>query len=413
MNLNLRYQKLLSKNNIPIYLAQRQQMKSVLAAVVVKVGTLDEVWPEEAGLSHVVEHLVLRGTKKFPEVNLLDEYLAEVGGYKKAFTDYEGTVYYGQAPYKYAERLIEVLSEIVNSFIIPKDAVSKELQVIQEEFKRKLDNPIYFLSLKARNFVFGSHPLGRNILGSEEYLCRLTRSKILNFASKYYHSNNFTIILMGNLTSKKAIKFIDKYFISEVRKAHNERPLIPLIDNGERELQFFHSVKQAQIELVAPFSFTERKSLVALKLFQSMITTKGPAALYYKIREKRGLAYDINLFIAEYYIGTFHIRIGTKPEAYRKVISLIFKAIKESKNSSLLLKKTKQRVKGRLFLTLDDPLWNFREAVQEVIHYGKPDNLQEFIKEIDSISIRDIKNVVEKVLQPSNFRRIIMLPSKK
>ena len=404
------FEKLPNKTNIPAYLLSLPYLNSVSAAVVVKVGTVDEIWPQEAGLAHALEHLVLRGTKKFPSAQLLSGHIEEVGGYKEAATDYEKTMYYGQVPALYAERLIEVLAQVVNFYLIPQEAIVKEIQVIQEEVKRKRDNPSNFISLRARSFVFGSHPLGREVLGLEESLQKLTRTDILNFASKYYYPNNFTILLVGNLKSDKAKKLIEKYFFAGEKQSPNIRPQIPLIDNKKRELKFYHNVKQAQLELVAPLGSPQEKSTTALKMFSDMIGMGVTSPLFQEIREKRGLAYVFNSFISEYSISSFHIKVGTKPEACEEVISLVLRIVEDNKKSSQLLNQTKTRLQNALLLSFDNPNYIIRRAAQDVIYQGKPRGYQELIEEIETITIKDIENVVDTYLTPHNFRRIIMLP---
>lgn len=404
------FKELPNKVNIPAYLLSLPHFNSLSGGVVVKVGTVDEIWPQEAGLAHALEHLVLRGTKKFPSAQLLSGYLEEVGGFKEGLTDQEKTLYYGQVPYQYAERLIEVLAEIVNFYLLPEEAITKEIQVIQEEIKRKQDDPLKFLTLKARNFIFGSHPLGREVLGDGKSLEKLTRSDFLNFASKYYYPANFAILLVGNLQTKKAIKFIERYFIKGEKEKPHSRLLLPLKKKKERELKFFHPGKQAYLELIAPLDAPQDKSTQALKIFAEMIGGGVASPLFQEIREKRGLAYQLSTSVLENSLSLFQIALGTKPEAYQEVISLIFKIIKESKNNAQLLAQAKRKIKGRLLLLLDNPLFLLKRSANELVYYGRPRNFQEILQDLEVITIKDIKRAVEAYLMPDNFYRIIMLP---
>jgi len=404
------FEKIPNKTNIPAYLLYLPYLNSVSAAVIVKAGTVDEIWPQEAGLAHALEHLALRGTKRFPSAQLLSGYIEEVGGFKKATTDYEKTMYHGQVPVQYAERLIEILAEIVNFYLIPENTISKEIQVIQEEMKRKQDSPFYVVDHMARSFIFGSHPLGREVLGIEESLQKLTRTDILNFASRHYYPDNFTILLIGNLKLDKAGTFIEKYFVAGGKQSPNIRPQIQLIDNKKRELKFYHNIQQVHLELLAPISSSQEKSNKALRLFCEMISGGVISPLFQEIREKRGLCYNLSTFISKYSIGLFSIHVGIKPESCEEVISLILKVIEDNKNSVQLFNKTKQRVIGSLLLSFEDPDWIILKAAQDVIYQGKPVGYQEFIKEMGSITIKDIENAVDTYLAPNNFRRIIMLP---
>lgn len=406
----LSFEKLPNKINIPAYLMNLPYLNSVLVAIVVKAGTVDEIWPKEAGLAHALEHLVLRGTKKFPSARHLSGYVEEVGGYKEGSTGHEKTVYNGKVPALYAERLIEILADIVNSYLIPEDIISREIQVIEAEMKRKKEDPINILNLAGRSFIFGSHPLGREVLGVEESLQKLTRTDILNFASKYYHPDNFTILIVGNLKPDKARKFIEKYFVAGGKQLPNIRPQIQLTDNRKRELKFFHNIQQAYLELLAPISAPQEKSNKALRLFCEMIGGGVISPLFQEIREKRGLAYRLSTFISENSISLFRIHVGVKPESYKEATSLILKVIEDNKNSVQLLNKTKQRVIGSLLLSFENPSSIIFSAVQDIIYQGKPLGYQEFIEEIETMTIKDIENAVDAYLTPDNFRRIIMLP---
>ncbi len=404
------FKKVPNKTNIPAYLLYLPYLNSVSAAVVVKVGTVDEILPQEAGLAHALEHMVLRGTKKFPSAQLLSGYIEEAGGYKQASTDYEKTIYNGKIPALYAERLIEVLAEIVNSYLIPENSISREIQVISEEMRQKQDSAFHIILHMGRSFIFGSHPLGREVLGLEEFLQKLTRTDFLNFASRYYYPDNFTILLIGNLKPDKARTFIEKYFIAGKKQLPNTRPQIQLADNKKRELKFYHNIQQAHVELLALIGSPQEKSSKALRLFSEMIGWGVTSPLFQEIREKRGLCYNLSTFMSKHSIGLFGIQVVTKPESYKEVISLILKVIKDNKNSVQLLNKTKQRVIGSLLLSFENPDSIILKAAQDVIYQGKPVGYQEFIKETNSITIKDIENAVDTYLTPDDFRRIIMLP---
>src|SRR5438128_2424340 len=150
-----------------------------------------------AGVSHFIEHLYFKGTKKRPTSKEIADAIEGVGGFINASTDKELTAYWTRVPAEHVELGLDVLTDIVsNSKLAPAD-VERERMVILEELRMYQDQPQEFVQNLFDEIMWPDHPLGRDIAGTEQSVARLTRDDILEYASAHYRLPNLVIGAAG------------------------------------------------------------------------------------------------------------------------------------------------------------------------------------------------------------------------
>ena len=409
------FEKLETKSGMTIYLMDLPFTNTVAAGVLVKAGTRDENWPEEAGLAHALEHMVYLGTEKFPESESLNSYLEDVGGSGEAWTDKESMFFYNRVPAKEKERAFVSLGEIINKPLFPEKEILTEAKNILEEIKMYKDQPYEYLSEElVLPIIFGDHPGSRIIAGTEKSVKSFRQPDFLRFKEKFLHPANFTFIIAGNIDDDDAIKLVEENFPGSKIKPENTRKIQAAEPNQKNVFIYKKELNQTNLMLAAPISGSRERSTDALKLFSTMISGGSSFPLYQEIRNQHGLCYDINSDVDKMTdAGMFYIYIGTDPESYKQAIDLSLEIIEKNKNNKNLLERAKKIQIGKLIMDFENTDQIINLAATDIIEKGEPKNYKSLKQEIESVSIKEIEEAVNAFLTPDKIKQIILTPKEK
>ena len=407
----MNFVKRITKSGVTLYIFSMPAANSVASGVMVNVGSRDEIMPNEAGLAHSFEHLFFQGTKKFPDQKSLAGYIENVGGFKNGFTYKEHTFFLNQVPFVEFELGVDFLSEQLQYSLLLEEKITKEINVILQEIKRKQDNPKSLLYDLAYEAIFKDHPLGHPALGNEKSLLNLKREDFVNFMKRYYNSANFTFFVAGRIDVDKAVEMFDKYFISEIPGEKNARIYQRPDLNIQKKFIFNKPINQVNMYIAAPVTEVGIKEKWCLDLFASMIGSGMSSPLFEEIRDKRGLCYSIS---SAYHwrsdLGLFVIYMATAKERYKEAIDLVISIIENNKNNEALLEKVKKKELGSLALRFENPRNIIISAALATTTLGKPYGYEEVQEAIKDITIQDIENVVDKYLKPEQFTTVLLAP---
>lgn len=407
----LKFNQLKTRTGVPLYVMSLPQANTVAVGVLIKAGTRDEQWPEEAGLAHALEHMLFQGTKKFPSQEKLGAYLEDVGGIINAWTWSETTFFWNQIPANYKDRSFIVLSEQLNQPLIPAEKIKTEMLNIIEEMKMSRDNPQDYLEDLARVSLYGNHPLGKLTLGKEEAVRKFKRSHFLNFKRRLYHSANYVFVVAGKITPQEALERFNQLFPHHSQQKPNRRKEVKLKDNRKRRFVFKKEIDQVNLRLVAPLGKANDKATKAIDLFSSMISGGLSSPLFQEVRNKLGLCYSVYAETVRFSdVGNFSIYIGTDTKRYQEAIKASLRVIEKSKTNKSLLEKTKIMELGHLALAYENPSSIINRAASQISQYGRPLDYAELQQEIKSITIQDIEEAVNRYLKPSEIRQVFLVP---
>ncbi len=176
----------------------------------IQTGSVNET-PEISGISHFLEHILFKGTTKF-KPGEIDTYLDSKGAYNNAFTSFDVTNYYVTIPTDEAEAAFEVVSQMVFEALLLADEIEKEKPVVLQEIKRSYDDPNYNLWLDVQQNLLGGTPYERKIIGTPETVSSFTRETLLDYYNKYYHPENMTLVIVGDIEDSKVRELATQYF---------------------------------------------------------------------------------------------------------------------------------------------------------------------------------------------------------
>lgn len=395
------WQKIVTNLRVPIHILNMPGAHSVACVVLVKAGTRDECWPEEAGLAHATEHLVFHGTRDFPDSADIDACVEDVGGRISAHTSGEKTVFFSHVPAEDIERSIKVLSQLTLHPLFREKDIKIEMQNIIQEIRMYHDDDQDYLLNLAKANMYGEHPLGRNTIGLEEAVKHFKRRHFLNFYSHYYNVNNFDFIAAGRIGSKtQVVDLFNKYFAEAPDGPFNDREVLINVNNPTSFCRRNRDITQLHIAMMAPTAMGASRESQLLDIFRVMIDGGASFPLFQEIRNKRGLCYEVSaehVFFSD--LSLFAIYIACDPTRQREAVEAIFRLMHANKKNVKLLEKAKKRIRGSLALMYESPDRILEShAVADVALMGRPRDYEEILKILDGFSIEEVFAAAEKYL---------------
>lgn len=394
-------------NGVRIVLERVPTVRSVSLGIWIFTGSRNES-EEINGVSHFLEHMLFKGTKKRTAQDIAEAF-DSVGGYVNAFTAKEYTCYYARVLDTYKEYALEILSDMFFNSTFLEEELEREKKVILEEIKMYEDTPddhVHDLLFQA---YFGDHELGRPILGTEDHLTSMTRETLIQYMEEYYTPNNIVISVAGN---------VDDQFIKEIEKwfAHFKRKNKDVVRN--KPTPQFQSIKKVKEIEQAHLCFGFRglsatdESLMSLLLINSALGTGMSSRLFQEIREKRGLAYSVYSYHHSYVdSGMLGIYAGTTKEQLPELIEAIETTIGDLVKNGLTeqeLKNKKEKLKGNILLSLESMSSRMSRNGRNEILLKKHRTLDEIIEEIDSVDLLMINETLKTIFTGERAEAIIV-----
>jgi predicted Zn-dependent peptidase len=384
-------------------------------AVWIKAGGRYEK-PSSAGISHFLEHLVFRGTKK-RTAEAIKQAIEGIGGSINAFTSKEYTCYYAKVPKKHLPIAIEVLSDIVQNPLMSRINIRKEKKIITEEIKMYKDIPSYHVDDLLNETMWKGHPLGRPLAGTYKSVRAINKEKLKRYKKKFYHSANMVVTAGGNLEIKRTKEIIKDRFSGLKPEGETNSlkftpsPHRPVIKSLDKDTQ--------QTHLSIGFHTTSRThpNRYPLVLLSVILGGNMSSRLFQKIREEEAMAYQISASLDKYMDnGAFIISAGIKNNKADKALALILEELKKIKKEGVgreELHKAKEFVSGQTLINMENSsncvLW-----IGTKIITGDPVlNIEEAISRIRQVSPDDIARVADLFLRNNNISVALIGPLKK
>ncbi len=389
------------KNGLTVITDTNKFVETMVVAIGVNVGNRFEDKKTE-GLSHFLEHMAFKGTKKrsYEEVN---EAVDFIGGRTNAYTSNEETVYYIKAPKEHFETCLDLLTDQVLNSIFPEEEIVKEAGVIVQEIKRSYDDPNDVMYYNYLDVAFKGNQLSRPILGTEEKVLSYTRQDFLDYHANHYHPKNMVLSVSGNVKHKDVVELAKKYFPQEVEKFKRKKSKLAKFSSGE---VVKHIESENQVNVMVTFALPGRKDLTpkqqaALHLFDDIMSSGMGSRLVNEIREKRGLVYSVGAYanmyeeVGAYSIigGTDHHKIEEFLEATAKVLTE-FKATVTEKE----LQKAKNSFKSECVMSLENISKVCMQNITEFFEEGTAYDHKKYLNEAEALTLQDIKDISDIVL---------------
>jgi len=410
-------QKTCLHNGIRILTKEMNNVRSVCMGIWVNVGARDETHAE-GGLSHFIEHMIFKGTKKRTGFQIAKEFDA-IGGHTNAFTSMENTCYHGKIMDTHLETMVDILSDIFLNSVFDHQEIEKERSVILQEIGMVEDSPDEYVHLLLGKSYWGEHPLGRSILGAPENVLGFDNENLMDFFHRFYQPESIIISAAGNLSHEPFVEMIRKSFESislQQKNGFPDRQPPPTIGTSSTDIQF-RELEQVHFCLgLKGVSLTDPRRYAA-SLLTIILGGNMSSRLFQQIREKRGLAYSIYSFVSSYVdSGMFGIYGAVKPDRVIEATDLVLNEIKTLKKQLVTtteLQNAKEYTKGNLMLAAESNEHQMFRLAQNETLYGKYIPLQDIVDQIDRVTKKDIANLADQLFQTGQMSLTLLGPIQK
>jgi len=394
-------------NNLRIITEKLPSTKAVTILILAGAGSRYET-KEISGISHFLEHMFFKGANKYKNTKEVSEAIDSIGGDFNAFTGKEYAGYYVKAASDQIEVAMDVLSDMLLHAKFAPHEIDKERGVILEEYNMYQDTPMYQIGWDFEKLVFGDQPLGRDQIGTPEFIKSVTQEQFQQYKNELYTPDNIVLTLAGDVDEDKHMPLLEKYFNFE-----NETKAYPFKKYekpGKGDLVYLHDKKTEQAHIVVGGeSYEETHDMHwAEKLLAIILGGNMSSRMFLNVREAHGLCYYINTSSDNFVdTGIFSTSAGVQVERIDDAIKAVveeYAKIRDSKVPEEELQKAKNYMKGKMVLRLED-------SEQQAHLLGKYSLLhdtimtpEEIMKALDKVTVEQIHEVAKDVLAHDRLR---------
>ncbi len=371
--------------------------------------------PDEAGISHFVEHMLFKGSAKRPTAKEIAEAIDSVGGILNGGTDREYTVYYIKVARPHVRLALDLLSDLVRNPLMDAGELEKERRVVLEELAMVEDSPAQLADLLLDSILWPDNPLGRDVAGTPESVAGITRDEMLDYLRRQYVPNNMVISIAGAISHEEVLAPVE----AALRDwpGGQPTPWQPVSCLGSQRWALRHKpTEQAHISLAAPGLPLNHPDRYALS-FLSVILGEGMSSrLFMELREKRGLVYDVHTYVSQFLdTGAFNIYTGVDPqkavEALRVIIEEVARLHAHGPTEEEL-EKARELSKGRLLLRMEDTRNVSGWAGGQELLLGTVRSVEEAVAEMEAVTPADLRRLAKEILDPTRFYLAVVGPFK-
>lgn len=396
-------------NGIPVVMEQIRNVRSVTLGVWIKVGSRDEP-SDKNGISHFLEHMFFKGTKKRTAKDIAVD-ADSFGGDLNAFTSRENTTFYIKVLDEYLDNGVELLSDIFLHSIFPDDAIEKEKEIISEEIKMIEDTPDDYVHDLFSQTTWGDEGIGQPIIGKKDTIKYFKRESLLSHIKHYYGTKDTVIACAGNFYADKLIKILNSSFGSLKRSSAPGIRKMPIFkartDVYTKDLSEVHFC--VGLEGISQAS----KDRYALFLLNTILGAGVSSRLFQEIREKRGLTYSIYSYVSSYLdTGLWAIYAAVGRNKVIQVMELILKELRELPDTLTYveLERAKAQLKSNLILSLESTSNRMQNLARQEIYHGKYFSPAAIIKEITSVKLKNIQRLSERLIKKKQLALTVLGP---
>ncbi len=409
------YKKTTLKNGLRIITVPQKETKAVTVLIMTGTGSKYEE-KKTSGISHFVEHMMFKGTKKRKGAMEIASELDKIGGDYNAFTAEEYTGYYAKVDAVHFDIAVDWVSDIFINSIMPKEEVEKERGVIIEEIKMFDDNPMRNIGDIWRKALYGDQPSGWFIGGTKDSVLGIKREDMLDYVHTQYTAKNTVVCIVGNIKEKKAIETAKEYF-SKIPTSVNKGKVA--VVNKQTEPNVFISnkkTKQTTMALGVRGYDHLHKDRHVMDVMATLLGGMMSSRIFNEVREKLGAAYYVATYNeSETDVGSFSTFAGIDSSKINKVIEAILKEYKkltEIKVGEKELRKIKDHLRGKIILGMEssDAQASFY-CTQELLK-NKILTIDEIIKGIEKVTTNDIMRVAKDIFKEEKLNLAIIGPYK-
>jgi predicted Zn-dependent peptidase len=371
----------------------------VFCGLTINTGTRDE-YETEHGMAHFLEHTLFKGTSKRKAYHINNR-LDNVGGELNAFTTKEETVIQACVISSDFARAVELIADVTFHSTFPEHEIVKEKQVIFEEIDSYDDSPADLIFDDFEDLLFDGYPIGRNILGTKKTVKNFATTDIMNFVARTYNTDQMVFSSIGRIPEKRLRYYCEKFFgeqTTNLRKFNRVKP--------ENYQVFNKSVtkKTHQRHVILgnrAYDYNDKRRTALSLLLNYLGGAATNSVLNMSLREKHGLVYTVETGYTPYNdTGNVTLYYATAEANAEKSYDLVTKELAKIKTDILSiyqLAKAKKQFVGQYLIAQENSEQMMQSMAKSILSYDRFDGTKTLVKQIESISAQDIRDVANEI----------------
>jgi zinc protease len=377
-------------------------------------GSIEEDRHLGAGLSHILEHMLFKGTKTRP-ANAIAQSIQDVGGYINAYTSFDRTVYWIDVPKDGVNVALDILSDAMMNSTLPPDEYTKEQEVIRREFAMGFDDPDRVAGQLLFATAYQRHPYRLPVIGQIEIFNQLTQTDVIKYYKSRYVPNNLTFIVVGDVDAEKVHERLTANF-----QDHPEQSLKPVFipaeppQLGRRDAHEEFATELTRLELAWHVPEITHPDVPALDLLSIILGDGRSSRLYRRVREDAGLAFGVSAFsYTPGDPGMLGIEATVDPSKRDATEALVLQIIDEIKHAGVTAAELMKAKKIMLSHHLG-ALTTMRGQASDIgSNWFLTRNLnfsRDFLDAVQKVTLEDIQRVAAKYLVSDNLTVVSLNP---
>jgi predicted Zn-dependent peptidase len=375
-------------------------VRSVALGLWVRTGSRNET-PAQAGVSHFLEHLLFKGTERFSAIEISERFDG-LGASVNAATGKETTHLYARFLDEHTEEVFDLLAEMLLAPTYPE--VDSEREVVLEEIAMYEDEPQDRVHDVLADAVFGSHPLGRRVLGEAEVIASIPVPEIDSYHRDRYTGANIVVGAAGHLEHERIAALAERL----VSPSPGGNGAAPAELDGAARLSFYpKDTEQFHICFGAPGIVREDERRYGLAVLDSIFGGSTSSRLFREVREKRGLAYSVGSYNEQYTdSGLVATYVGTREDNVEEACTVIgaeLERLRSEPVSAEELSRAKENVKGRLVLSSESTAARMTRISRATL-FGLPiESLDGMLAKVDAVSVEQLSELAAELYRPERL----------
>jgi zinc protease len=377
-------------------------------------GSVNEDERLGAGMSHILEHMLFKGTKT-RSTNAIAQKIQDVGGYINAYTSFDRTVYWIDVPKAGVETALDVLSDAMMNSTLPPAEYVKEQEVIRREFAMGFDDPDRMTSQLLFATAYQKHPYRLPVIGQMEIYNQLTQEQVMQYYKTRYVPNNLTFVVVGDVDAEKIRQQLSDFF-----KAYPEMSIKPIYipeeppQLGRREVHNEFATELSRLDLAWHIPEVTHPDVPALDLLATILGDGRSSRLYRRVREEAGLAYSVSAFsYTPGDPGLFGIDATVDPKKRDAAQELVLRLVDEVKQAGVTAEELTKAKKTTLSHHLA-ALTTMRGQASDIgSNWLLTRNLnfsRDYLDAVQKVTLDDVRRVATTYLTDKNLTVVSLNP---
>lgn len=403
------------KNGLNLITIDLPYLDSITSLVAVGAGSRYET-KDVNGLSHFLEHMFFKGSKKYPSAEKISSIIDGMGAVNNASTSKEYTYYWIKSSAKNLETSIDILSSMLKESLLEEEEIQREKGVIIEELRMIRDNPGHFVWDLYEKLQFGDQPLGWDIGGEEQIILNFKKNDFVKYLDSFYSPKNMALVFAGKIPPDIE-DLANQYFLNLPLRASEkylpykkEKQQKPKIDI------YFKQTDQAHLVLgVEGYDRNDPKRYAA-RLLGLVLGSGMSSRLFIQVRERRGLAYSVHAGHDVYIdTGSFTAYAGLKLEKLEEGLKVIKDELENTASAKISedeLQKVKDMERGRLALRTESTNFLAEYFGIKYILDREIQTFEDYLDKIDQVTTEDLLEVAKDLFQKNHYNLQLVAPIK-